>query len=224
MKILIVEDEKRLHEVLINRLKKDGYQVEGCYDGNDAWKWIKEKSFDLILLDIMLPGLDGILILTNMRKNGYQTPVLFLTAKDAIEDRVRGLDLGANDYLVKPFAYEELLARIRVLMRNQKPESQDFFTLGDLTMDCSRHVVIRSGREIVLSGKEFALLEYLIRNKGIVLSKDSIAQQLWDYDYDGDDNIIKVYIRYLRRKIDDDFEVKLIHTVRNYGYVLREEE
>ena len=166
MKILIVEDGKRLHEVLINRLKKDRYQVEGCYDGNDAWKWIKEK----------------------------------------------------------PFAYEELLARIRVLMRNQKPESQDFFTLGDLTMDCSRHVVIRSGREIVLSGKEFALLEYLIRNKGIVLSKDSIAQQLWDYDYDGDDNIIKVYIRYLRRKIDDDFEVKLIHTVRNYGYVLREEE
>lgn len=223
MRILIVEDERRLHEVLVSRLKKDGYQVEGCYDGNDAWICIRERSFDLILLDIMLPGLDGTQILTNMRKNNYQTPVLFLTAKDAVEDRVRGLDLGANDYLIKPFAYEELVARIRALTRDKRTDDQEIFSLADLSLDCARHLVIRNGREINLSGKEFALLEYLFRNKGIVLSKESIAQQLWNYDYDGDDNVIKVYIRYLRRKIDDEFEVKLIHTVRNFGYVLRED-
>lgn len=169
----------------------------------------------------MLPKIDGITILKKMRSSHINTPVLLLTARDSIEDRVRGLDCGADDYLVKPFAFDELLARIRVMTRKKTDHHSNIFTLADLSVNLNDHTVSRSGKEIALSSKEFAILEYMIRNQGIVLSKEKLEQHIWNYDYDGDSNIIKVYIRYLRKKIDDEFEQKLIHTVRNCGYVLR---
>jgi len=180
--------------------------------------------YDGIVLDIMLPGRDGISILKQMRKEGNYTPVLLLTARDSIEDRVKGLDTGADDYLVKPFAFEELLARIRVMLRKQgeiKPQ-EEVFAVADLTVDCKSHEVKRSGEKIELSSKEFSLLEYLIRNKGKVLSREQIENHIWDYDYMGSSNMVDVYIRYLRKKIDEPYEKKLIQTVRGAGYVLRE--
>lgn len=223
MRLLIVEDEVDLNDVLVTRFKEENYGVDGCYDGEEAFVYIEQTNYDAIVLDIMLPKLDGISLLRRLRKSGDQTPVLFLTAKDSIKDRVTGLEAGADDYLIKPFAFEELLARIRVMTRKRVNNPTDIFTLADLTVNCITHNVTRGGREIVLSGKEFAILEYLIRNKGIVLSKESIGEHIWDYDFDRDHNIIKVYIRYLRKKLDDDYQVKLIHTVRNYGYVLKED-
>ena len=178
----------------------------------------------VIVLDIMLPGRDGISILKQMRKEGNYTPVLLLTARDSIEDRVKGLDTGADDYLVKPFAFEELLARIRVMLRKQgemRPQ-EEVFIVADLTVDCKSHEVKRKGEKIELSSKEFALLEYMIRNRGKVLSREQIENHIWDYDYMGSSNMVDVYIRYLRKKIDEPHEKKLIQTVRGAGYVLRE--
>jgi two-component system copper resistance phosphate regulon response regulator CusR len=221
MRILIVEDEKDLQNVLANRLKVENYSVDACGNGADALDYISMASYDLIVLDIMIPEVNGLEVLQHIREEGNRTPVLLLTAKDTVEDRVKGLDLGADDYLIKPFAFDELLARIRVLMRRQSGNTSNVYEMGDLVVDCNTHKVTRQGKNIDLSSKEFAILEYMIRNKDIVLSRDNIEQHVWNYDYEGGSNIVDVYIRYLRKKIDNDFEIKLIHTIRGSGYVLR---
>ena len=221
MRVLIIEDELDLQNVLKKRLRAEHYSVDTCSDGQEALDYIAMTSYDIIILDIMLPGLNGLQILQEMRKQNNQTPVLLLTAKDSIEDRVKGLDLGADDYVVKPFSFDELLARLRVLTRRQVGSVTNQFELEDLVVDCNTHTVTRGNTKIELSSKEFALLEYMIRNKGVVLSREKIEQHVWNYDYDGGSNIIDVYIRYLRKKIDSGFDKKLIHTVRGAGYVLR---
>ena len=221
MRILLVEDEPDLLNVLVKRLTSEYYSVDSCSNGYDALDFIRMASYDIIVLDIMIPGIDGLQVLEAIRKDNNPTPVLLLTAKDAIEDRVKGLNAGADDYLVKPFAFDELLARLRVLMRRQTGGTSNVFEIDDLTVDCNSHEVKRGGQTIELSSKEFALLEYMIRNKEIVLSRDKIEQHIWNYDYEGGSNIIDVYIRYLRKKIDSGHETKLIHTVRGAGYVLR---
>ena len=221
MRILLVEDEPDLLNVLVKRLTSEYYSVDSCSNGYDALDFIRMAAYDIIVLDIMIPGIDGLQVLEAIRKDNNPTPVLLLTAKDAIEDRVKGLNAGADDYLVKPFAFDELLARLRVLMRRQTGGTSNVFEIDDLTVDCNSHEVKRGGQTIELSSKEFALLEYMIRNKEIVLSRDKIEQHIWNYDYEGGSNIIDVYIRYLRKKIDSGHETKLIHTVRGAGYVLR---
>jgi len=224
MRLLVVEDEIYLLNIIKKRLVKEHYSVDACSDGEEAMEYIRMAPYDGIILDIMLPGKDGISILKEMRKEGNYTPVLLLTARDSIEDRVTGLDMGADDYLVKPFAFEELLARIRVMLRKHaevRPQ-EEVFTVGDLKVNCKSHEVERAGKTIELSSKEFALLQYMVRNKGKVLSRDQIEQHIWDYDYMGSSNMVDVYIRYLRKKIDEPFEKKLIQTVRGAGYVLKE--
>ena len=211
MRILLAEDEKDLNKIITARLKDEYYSVDSCFDGKEAEEYLTAVKYDAVILDIMMPKKDGLSVLKEMRRKKDSTPVILLTAKDSVEDRVAGLDAGANDYLVKPFAFEELLARVRVLLR--KPE-----------VHLDTHKVIRGKEEIRLSGKEFALLRYMVQNAGIVLSRDRLEQHLWNYDYMGSSNVIDVYIRYLRKKIDDGREKKLIHTVRGVGYVLKEEE
>lgn len=221
MRILIAEDEKDLNQILAVRLKAEHYSVDSCYNGEEALDYLAGAEYDAVILDIMMPVTDGLSVLKKMRARGMQVPVLLLTARDSIEDRVKGLDAGANDYLVKPFAFEELLARIRVLLRKPSAAPQTCFRAADLEVHIDTHRVLRGGEEISLSGKEFALLRYMIQNQGIVLSRDKLEQHLWNYDYAGGSNVIDVYIRYLRRKIDEGREPKLIHTVRGAGYVLR---
>lgn len=224
MRLLIVEDEEDLNSVLVTRLKSENYCVDSCFNGEDALEFIENTEYDGIILDIMLPKIDGITILKTIRKNNNKTPVLLLTAKDSIQDKVNGLDNGADDYLVKPFIFDELLARIRVMTRRKNDSVTNIFTIDDLTVNCTTHSVMRGNDNIQLSSKEFAILEYMIRNQGIVLSKEKIEEHIWSYDYDGNSDIIKVYIRYLRKKIDSNYDNKLIHTVRNYGYVLKLDE
>lgn len=224
MRILIAEDEKTLNATLKKRLEEQSYSVDACLDGQKALDYLDSAEYDVVLLDIMMPKKSGLEVLRALRKKGRQTPVLLLTAKDSIEDRVDGLDAGADDYLVKPFAFEELMARIRVMLRKKSGQSSNLLSVGDLTLDLGTHTVVRDGQAISLSSREFALLRYLVMNQGMILSRDQIEQHIWNYDYEGSSNMIDVYIRYLRKKIDDPFEKKLIHTVRGAGYVLREEE
>jgi len=221
MRILIVEDELDLQNILTKRLRAEYYSVDACDNGNDALEYIHLTPYDIIILDIMIPGVDGLQVLQMMRAENNNTPVLLLTAKDSIEDRVKGLDYGADDYLVKPFAFDELLARLRVLTRRQTGSTSNIFEIDNLVLDSSKHEVKRGNKIIELSSKEYAILEYMIRNKGVVLTRDKIEQHVWNYDYEGGSNIIDVYIRYLRKKIDSPSETKLIHTVRGAGYVLR---
>lgn len=223
MRLLVAEDELHLQSVIKKRLIRENYSVDACQDGKEALDYLSASPYDAAILDIMLPGLSGIEVLRRIRAEGNRVPVLLLTALDGIEDRVTGLDSGADDYLVKPFAFEELLARIRVMLRRSAEHTTDQLTLSDLTVDLKSHEVSRSGRRIELSGKEFAMLEYLMRNQGRVLSREQIEQHVWSFDYEGGSNMVDVYIRYLRRKIDDDSEHKLIHTVRGAGYVMRED-
>lgn len=224
MRLLIVEDEKDLREILKKRLIKENYSVDVCGDGIEAMDFIHMISYDGIILDIMVPGKDGLSILKEVRDQGMDTPILMLTAKDGIEDRVRGLDLGADDYLVKPFAFDELLARIRVMMRRKPGFTTNRLEIADLILDRDTKQVWRNGKEIFLSAKEFMVLECLMRNKNVVLSRNQIEQNAWNFDFEGSSNVIDVYIRYLRKKIDEGFERKLIHTVRGVGYVLRDGE
>lgn len=223
MRVLIVEDEQDLQNILVKRLHAEHYSVDGCGSGEDALDYISMATYDLIVLDIMIPGINGLQVLQRLRADNNTTPVLLLTAKDTIDDRVKGLDLGADDYLVKPFAFDELLARIRVLMRRKTGNTSNVFEIAGLVVDCNMHKVTRGDQVINLSSKEFAILEYMIRNKEVVLTRDKIEQHVWNYDYEGGSNIIDVYVRYLRKKIDSQFETKLIHTVRGTGYVLRVE-
>lgn len=221
MRILVVEDERDLNRVISKRLESEGYSVDRCFDGEEALDFIDVGEFDAIIMDIMMPRINGIEVLKQMRSRNNTTPVLLLTARDGIGDRVNGLDAGADDYLIKPFAFEELLARIRVMTRKASGNSTNVFSAADLTMDLNSHTVVRGDVNINLSAKEFEILEYLLRNKGIVLSREKIENHVWDFDYSGGTNVVDVYIRYLRKKIDDEFEPKLIHTVRGCGYVLR---
>ena len=224
MRLLIVEDEENLREILKKRLKGEHYSVDSCGDGIEAMEYMDMVEYDGIILDIMLPGKDGLEILKEIRERGNQTPVLMLTARDAIEDRVKGLDLGADDYMVKPFAFEELVARIRVMMRRKPQFTTNRIVFENLVLDRDMKKVWRDEREIILSGKEFMILEYLMRNPNVVLSRKQIEENVWDYDFEGGSNVVDVYIRYLRKKIDDGFEQKFIHTVRGLGYVLRKDD
>lgn len=221
MRILVVEDERDLNRVISKRLESEGYSVDRCFDGEEALDFIDVGEFDAIIMDIMMPRINGIEVLKQMRSRNNATPVLLLTARDGIGDRVNGLDAGADDYLIKPFAFEELLARIRVMTRKASGNPTNVFSAADLTMDLNSHTVVRGDVNINLSAKEFEILEYLLRNKGIVLSREKIESHVWNFDYSGGTNVVDVYIRYLRKKIDDEFEPKLIHTVRGCGYVLR---
>ena len=223
MRILIAEDQKDLNKILVKKLTAEGYSLDNCFDGQEALDFLDMASYDGVILDIMMPKLDGLSVIKHMRAKGDHTPVLFLTARDSIDDKVTGLDLGANDYLVKPFSFEELMARVRAMTRKTATSNSPVYTIADLSLDTNTHAVTRGGENIKLSAKEFALLEYMLRNKGKVLSRDNIENNLWNFDYEGGTNAVDVYIRYLRKKIDDNFEPKLIHTVRGVGYVIREE-
>ena len=223
MRILIAEDEKDLNRILASRLAAEHYSVDSCYDGQEALEYLESAEYDAAVLDIMMPGMDGLTVLKKIRRKNINTPVLLLTARDSVEDGVKGLDAGANDYLVKPFAFEELLARIRVLLRKPAQTPTTCYKVGDLEVHIDTHRVLRGGEEIRLSGKEFALLRYMVQNAGTVLSRERLEQHLWNYDYMGSSNVIDVYIRYLRKKIDEGREKKLIHTVRGAGYVLKEQ-
>ena len=224
MRILVVEDERDLNRILTKTLSAEGCSVDACFDGLEALDYLSGASYDVIVLDRMMPRMDGMELLSRLREQGDETPVIFLTAKDAVSERVRGLDAGADDYLVKPFSFDELMARIRVVTRKHSGSTTNLFTVGDLTVDTGAHTVRRGEKNINLSTKEFALLEYMIRNKGVVLSRESIENNLWNYDYSGGSNVVDVYISYLRRKIDSGWPKKLIHTVWGVGWVLREEE
>lgn len=213
MRILVVEDEQDLNRILAKTLTAEGYSVDTCFDGVEALDYLEGAEYDAIVLDVMMPRMDGFSLLAQMRESGNETPVIFLTAKDSVPDRVRGLDAGADDYLVKPFSFDELLARLRVVMRKRGGSATNVFTVADLTVDTASHHVTRGGRTIALSAKEFALLEYMIRNRGVVLSRERIENHLWNYDYSGGSNVVDVYMSYLRRKIDADYPTKLIHTV-----------
>lgn len=223
MRMLIAEDDRLTADTLGKRLKAEHYAVDVCYDGTSALEYLLSADYDVAVLDIMMPGMDGIEVLTRFRQAGRQTPVLLLTARDAVADRVRGLNAGADDYLVKPFAYEELSARLRVLTRRSR-QSTNRFEMADLVVDADARTAQRGGKAIALTSREYALLEYMIRNKGRVLSRNQITEHVWSYDYEGASNMVDVYIRTLRKKIDEGHDKKLIHTVRYAGYTLREEE
>ena len=223
MRILFAEDERDLNHIITKKLTSQEYSVDSVYDGEEAIDILSYTDYDAVILDIMMPKADGFAVLRALRSKGKNTPVLFLTARDSVQDRVAGLDSGANDYLVKPFSVEELLARIRAMTRTAFGVSDSLLSVGDLTMDTAAKVVKRGGKEIPLSAKEYALLEYLMHNAGIVLSREKIENHIWNFDYEGGTNVVDVYIRYLRKKIDEGYDKKLIHTVRGRGYVLREE-
>ena len=205
-------------------MKVEGYSVDSSLDGEEALLYIHGTNYDLIIMDIMMPKKNGYEVLNQLRKEGNSTPVLFLTAKDTIDDKVKGLDMGADDYIVKPFHFDELMARIRVMIRRNHGSTTNQLKIADLTLDCGTRSVRRGEKEIELSAKEFSILEYLLQNQGIVLSREQIEEHIWNYDYQGVSNMIDVYIRYLRIKLDKDFEPKLIHTVRGVGYVLKIKE
>lgn len=220
MKILIIEDEHKTGDYLKQGLSEAGFVTELARDGLDGMHAALSDDYDLVVLDVMLPGIDGWQVLQEIREAGRRMPVLFLTARDQVEDRVKGLELGADDYLVKPYAFSELLARVRSLLRRGKPKEAETLRAADLELDLLRRRVARDGRRIDLTAKEFALLELLLRRQGEVLPRSLIASQVWDMNFDSDTNVIEVAVRRLRAKIDDDFEPKLIRTVRGMGYVL----
>lgn len=223
MRILLAEDERDLNNIITQKLTADGYSVDRCFDGEEAIDILSYTEFDAVILDIMMPKADGFAVLNALRSMGKTTPVMFLTAKDAVSDRVRGLDSGANDYLVKPFSFEELSARLRAMTRTSFGVASNVLRIADLSMDCTARTVTRGGTEIRLSAKEYAMLEYLMYNQGRVLSREMIEDHVWNFDYEGGTNVVDVYISYLRKKIDDGYDKKLIHTVRGRGFVLKEE-
>ena len=221
MRILVAEDEQDLNRLICRTLERAGYGVDACGDGEAALVDLDGADYDCIVLDIMMPKLDGRQVLQSLRSRGAAVPVILLTALDSVQDRVSGLDLGADDYLVKPFDLDELLARIRAVTRKYGVQKTSVCTLADLAVDTASRTVTRAGRNIRLSAKEYAILEYLIRNQGIVISRARLEDHIWNYDYAGGSNVVDVYLAYLRKKIDSGFDQKLIHTVRGAGWVLR---
>lgn len=224
MRLLVAEDEEDLNSIIEQKMKEEGYSVDSCYNGEDALYYLQNTEYDAVIMDVMMPKMNGFETVKEYRKSGGKAPILFLTAKDSIEDRVYGLDLGANDYLIKPFFFAELVARIRAMTRTNAGSISNVYTICDLTLDSESKTVERAGKEIKLSAKEYSLLEYMIRNKNKVLSREQIENNLYNYDYEGGTNVVDVYIRYLRKKIDEDFDKKLLHTVRGMGYILKEEK
>lgn len=224
MRILVVEDERDMNRLIQKTLKKEGYSVDCCFDGEEALVCLMGAAYDAVLLDVMMPKLDGYKVLGQIREKDMDTPVLFLTAKDSVADRVKGLDLGADDYLVKPFAFDELLARIRAMTRKRTGSRRNQISVADLTVDIERRSVCRGGKEIALLPKEFSILEYMVRNQGIVLSREQLENQIWNYEYSGNSNNIDVYMSKLRKKIDGEGMCRLLHTIRGVGWVLRADE
>lgn len=223
MRILIVEDDKKVGGFLERGLKEENYAVDVCRDGTDALFMARLNPYDVIILDIMLPGMDGFMVCRELRQKSILTPILMLTAKDEIEDKVTGLSEGADDYLTKPFSFEELLARIRALLRRSQEYKTKELKVGDLELDPFKRMVTRAGRKIDLTGKEYALLEYLLRNRGRTVTPSMILEHVWDMDYVGASNIVNVYISHIRNKIDKDFDKKLIQTVRGHGFLIDED-
>ena len=221
MRLLVVEDEKKLNDLITKKLEKEYYGVDSCFDGEEAVRYVEGTEYDAIILDIMLPKLDGFEVIKRIRVKKNKVPILLLTARDNIDDKVKGLDYGADDYLVKPFIFEELMARIRVLLRRNSGNADNIITIANLKVDLDAKTVFRDDVLIKLSGREYSILEYLIRNKGKILPRERIEDHIWNYEYEGGTNVIDVYIRYLRKKIDDNYTPKLIHTIRGLGYVLR---
>lgn len=221
MRALVAEDEKDLNKVISKRLSSAGYSVDSCYDGAEAQAFLELGVFDVAILDIMMPIQSGLEVVQNIRQKRIMTPVLLLTAKDTVQDIVHGLDLGADDYLVKPFSFEELLARIRVMTRKSAGLRQNLLVVADLVLDIGNRTATRAGKELRLSAKEFEILEYLMRNQSVVLTRKQIEDHSWSFDYAGGTNVVDVYIRYLRKKIDEGHTVKLIQTVRGIGYTIR---
>lgn len=220
MRVLVVEDEKDLNNIICSKLVKEGYNVDACYDGQAALDYMEAENYDGAIMDIMIPNKDGITVLREMRNAGIQVPVLFLTAKTETQDIVRGLDAGASDYMTKPFEFSELMARLRVMLRTQNPVNENVITCGSLVVDMNNRQAIRDGKVIDLTVREYAILEYLARNRNVVVTREQIRVNIWNIDDDVNSNVIDVYIRYLRRKIDDNYEEKLIHTIRGVGYKL----
>jgi two-component system, OmpR family, copper resistance phosphate regulon response regulator CusR len=221
MKILVIEDEHKTAAYLRKGLTENGFTVDVVREGENGLRAALTGTYDLIILDVMLPGLNGWSVLTNLRRAGQETPVLFLTARDSVPDRVKGLQLGADDYLVKPFAFSELLARLRARLRRKAP-TPDVLLIADLEIDLLRHRATRAGQRLNLTPKEFTLLSLLARHSGEVLSRTLIADRIWDMSLEGDSNVVDVHVRRLRSKVDDPFERKLIHTVRGVGYILEQ--
>ncbi len=222
MRILVIEDEEKIAGFIKRGLKEEGYSAVTAANGEEGYALAATDNYDLIILDLMIPKMDGLSLCRRLRSENITTPILMLTAKYAVKDKVTGLDAGANDYLTKPFAFEELLARIRVLLRKQETYTKTTLQAGDLLLDLLTHKVTRAGKEIDLTSKEYALLEYLMRNKGAVITRTMISENVWDEHFDTLTNIIEVYINYLRNKIDRGHEKKLIHTLRGRGYVLKD--
>ena len=220
MRILVVEDERDLNSIICNKLMKEGYNVDACYDGMAALDYMEAERYDGAIMDIMIPGKDGIEVLKDMRKAGIQTPVLFLTAKTQTQDVVDGLDAGASDYMKKPFEFSELMARLRVMLRIKTDINENFISCGSLVVDMNTKRAVRDGVVIDLTVREYAILEYLARNKNVVVTREQIRANIWNVEEDINSNVVDVYIRYLRKKIDDNFEQKLIHTIRGVGYKL----
>ncbi len=223
MRILYAEDEEDMNRIVTEALREEKYLVDSCRNGQDAIDCLETSEYDAVILDVMMPIRDGYDVLKVIRQKKPETPVLFLTAKDAVEERVQGLDAGANDYLVKPFSLDELMARVRVMTRHNHALSSSILRCGDLELDPGAHVVKRGGRVMDLTAKEYQLLEYMMYNKGVVLSRSRIEDHIWDYSYVGGTNVVDVYIGYLRQKIDKDFDKKLIKTKRGMGYLLTDE-
>lgn len=222
MKILIVEDEKKVAAFIKKGLEEEYYTVDTAPDGLQGLELALHDEYDLIILDIMLPRMDGISLLKELRAEHIQTPVMMLTAKDTLEDKVEGLDSGADDYLTKPFAFEELLARVRALLRRYDTEKSVYLKAGDLELNTQTHVVFRKGTEITLTPKEYSILEYLIKNKNRIISRTRLSEHVYEYHFDPDTNVIDVYINKLRNKIDKEFDTPLLHTVRGVGYTIKE--
>jgi heavy metal response regulator len=222
MRILIVEDEKKVAAFIKKGLEEETYAVDVAYDGEDGLHMGLENQYDLIILDLMLPVIDGLEVLSRLRENKVDTPILLLTAKDSVEDKVTGLNTGADDYLTKPFAFSELLARLRVLLRRGKAETKTVLQIKGLSLDLVSHKVKRNDEEIELTGKEYSLLEYFMRNQGKVLTRTMIAEHVWDYNFDTFTNVIDVYVNHLRKKIDKGYPEKLLHTLRGVGYIMKE--
>ena len=224
MRILIAEDEEDMNRLIKKSLEKEGYGVDACFDGKEALYYLEHTDYDAAILDIIMPEADGLTVLKAIRKKGLDLPVMFLTAKDSIPDRVLGLDSGADDYLIKPFDFDELLARVRSMTRKRTPHTSSAITIGDLTLDTGSHTVTRAGKTIDLSSREYSILEYMCMNPGIVLSREKIEDHIWNYDYSGGSNVVDVYISYLRKKIDGGQPHKLIRTVWGAGWMIKEDQ
>lgn len=221
MRILVAEDDLDLNDIIVKKLCAEGYAVDSCFNGREALDYIESTSYDVAILDIMMPEMDGLEAVFELRKKGNLTPVIFLTARDSVADKVKGLDTGANDYLVKPFSFDELTARIRAMTRTVSGIPTNIYSLANLILDTETHIVKRGEKTITLTAREYTLLEYLMRNKGKVLSRQKIEDNIWNFDYEGGTNVVDVYISYLRKKIDDGYDKKLIHTVHGIGYCMK---